>query len=138
MQIVKDDQTTVEESEVDYQRFFADPKFIHYVGMLNPLRPGVPDCFHTLEFQYYKPRTARNHLYILRLLEWCDMLWGIVSIPIEEKHLMERAAKVNGLRVVDGVPTLFDGGVHHFPVSNSRIFTLENVPGHPVYKRPFC
>lgn len=79
MQIVKDDSTVVEESPTDYQRFFADSGFIHYVGMLNPPRPGVSDCFETLEHTYFKPGTPRNHLFILRILDWMDMS-GVSSV----------------------------------------------------------
>lgn len=53
---------------------------------------------------------------------------------------MERAAAANGLRIANGVPHMVSGDgkgnakVSHFPVENERIFTLENIPGHPVYK----
>ncbi len=134
MKLVKDRGVTVNESPPDYQRFFASPGFIHYTGMLNPPRPGVEDCIQMLEQSYYKPGTDRNHLFIMRVLEWQDMLWVIVSIPIGEKAHMERVAQVNGLRVANGVPTMLSGdGVHRFPVSNDRVFTLENISGHPVY-----
>ncbi|MCR4286097.1 MAG: hypothetical protein NUW00_04355 [Candidatus Kaiserbacteria bacterium] len=134
MKIVKDGGTMIDESPEDCQRFFANEGFIHYVGMLNPPRPGVLDCFQTLENSYFHPGTPRNHLFILRVLEWMDILWGVVSIPIGEKHLMERSAQLNRLKVADGVPTMFvDDGAYHFPVSNERVFTLENIRGHPIY-----
>lgn len=137
MAIVKDDLSLIDESDEDLQRFFANPGFIHYVGMLNPPRPGVADCFQTLEFSYFKPETPRNHLYVLRILEWEEILWGIVSIPIEEKHLMEKSAQVNRLRIANGVPMMFMGDkCSQFPVSNDRVFTLENISGHPVYSMP--
>lgn len=135
MQLVKDGGETITESPTDFQRFFANPGYIHYAGMLQPPRPGVSDCIQMLEHTHYKPGTNRNHLFMMRLLDWQDMLWVIISIPIAEKVNMERVAQVNGLRVANGVPTMFAGGdVHHFPVSNDRIFTLENVSGHPVYR----
>ena len=134
MKLVKDGGIEVAESPTDYQRFFADPSFIHYAGMLNPPRPGVLDCVQMLENIHYKPGSDRNHLFLLRLLDWQDILWTIVSIPIAEKANMERVAQVNGLRIANGVPTMFaDGGIHSFPVSNDRVFTLENIHGHPVY-----
>ena len=134
MRIIQSRGVLIDESPTDYQRFFADPRFIHYVGMLNPPRPGVSDCFETLERRYFPPGTPRNHLYILRILNWMDIGWGIVSIPIGEKNLMERAAQVNRLRIVSGVPTMLTAhATHHFPVSNERIFTLENTRDHPMY-----
>lgn len=138
MSIAKDNGVLVNESDEDLQRFFAIPSFIHYVGMLNPPRPGVADCFQTLEFTYFKPGTSRNHVFVMRVIEWEEILWGIVSIPIEEKHFMEKAAQVNRLRIADGIPMMLTGnGMRRFPVSNERIFTLENISGHPVYNMPF-
>jgi hypothetical protein len=99
MQLVNDDGTAVIESPVDYQRFFANPGFIHYAGMISPPRPGVDDCIQMLEHTNYKPGSDRNHLFVIRVLEWQDILWAIVSIPIAEKANMERIAQVNGLRV---------------------------------------
>ena len=134
MSIAKDNGVLIDESDEDLQRFFAIPSFIHYVGMLNPPRPGVADCFQTLEFNYFKPGTPRNHVFVLRVIEWQEVVWGVVSIPIQEKHLMEKTAQVNRLRVANGVPTMLTSdGIHQFPVSNERVFTLENIPGHPVY-----
>jgi hypothetical protein len=135
MLLAKDGGHTIFESHVDYQRFFANPTFIHYVGMLNPPRHGFADCLSLLEHTYYKPGSDRNHLYQLRILDWMGVVWGIVSIPIQEKENMERVAQANHLRVADGIPTMFDStGTHRFPVSNERVFTMENTPGHPVYK----
>lgn len=138
MSIVKDQGILVEESDEELQKFVANPDFIHYVGMLNPPRPGLTDCMQTLEFKYFRPGTPRNELFNVRILEWEEIQWVIVSIPIKEKHLMERAAQVNRLRVADGVPTVFSGrGANQFPISNERVFTLENIPGHPIYTNQF-
>lgn len=135
MQLVKDGGEMIEESPSDYHRFFANPKFIHYVGMLMPPRPGFEDCIKMLEFTHYVPNTERNHLFVMRVLDWADILWGIISIPFEEKHFMERMAQVNGLRIADGIPTMFaEGGVHPFPIMSRNLFTLENLPNHPVYQ----
>jgi hypothetical protein len=49
---------------------------------------------------------------------------------------MDRAADAAGLRVADGIPTIFTGGrVANFPAKGDNVFTLENKAGHPVYKR---
>lgn len=57
---------------------------------------------------------------------------------MSEKHLMERAVQVNRLRIANGVPiVLSDGRMNAFPVSNNRVFTLENSADHPVYRRDY-
>jgi hypothetical protein len=135
MAIVKDGGILVDEPDEDLRVFIDDPHFIHYLGMLIPPRPGVADCISLLENTYFKPGTTRNDLFVMRIIEWEELTWVMVSIPISDKGLMEKAAQVSGLRVADGVPTMLQGGgVSHFPVSNERVFTLENCSGHPVYQ----
>ena len=122
------------ESDEDSQVFFSDPHYIHYAGMLRPLRPGVDDCFQMLEFTHYLPGTPRNDLFHLRVFNWMDIIWGIASIPVAEKGFMESIARVNRLRIVHGSPILFDGdGRHLFPVVSLNLHTFENISGHPVY-----
>ena len=135
MQVVQDGGTTVDESVADTQAFFGDPHNIHYIGMLSPPRPGVADCFTMLEHTYFKPGSAENELYKFRVFTWMDIFWGIVSIPYSMRGLMDCAAQVNGLRIAIGVPMmLMAGGVYAFPVNGPRVFTFENLPGHPIYK----
>ena len=62
------------------------------------------------------------------------MVWAIVSIPISDRSLMERVATANGLRIADGVPTIYStSGIDTFPLWSERVLTLENVRGHKVY-----
>jgi hypothetical protein len=137
MKMAIDEETppeVVEESDEEFEAFFASPLLVHYVGMLKPARPGVTDCFKLLEHSYFKPGTSRNVLFSIRVIEWMDMIWGIVSIPIEEKHFMEKAAQASYLLVANGIPNVIaNGEIFKFPINNDRVFTLENIPGHPMY-----
>jgi hypothetical protein len=136
MYVLPADGPPVLESEADTKRFFADTTYVHFVGMLVPPRPGVADCFQTLEHTHYVPDTPQNSLFHFRLLEWQDIVWGIASIPALDKHLMESSAQANGLRVDDGVITMItNDGVIGFPISNDRVFSLVNVRNHPVYHK---
>lgn len=135
MAIAKDGGVLAHESDEELQRFIEDPYFVHYVGMLLPPRPGVADCFELLEHTHFKPGTSRNDLFHMRIIKWMDIVWGIVSIPVGDKGLMERVALANGLKPAIGVPFVLDGkGGHQFPAANERVFTLQNTPGHPVYR----
>lgn len=135
MAIAKNGGILAHESEEELQKFIEDPYFVHYVGMLLPLRPGVADCFELLERSHFKPGTPRNDLFHMRILKWMDIMWGMVSIPVGDKGLMEKAAFVNGLKPAIGVPLVLDGEKEHrFPAANERVFTLQNTPGHPVYR----
>jgi hypothetical protein len=135
MAVVEDGGVLVEESEADLQAFFKEPGRVHFVMMA--LRAGVMDCVQTLEHTHYEPRTPRNDFFVLRYLRWHDLDWLIVSIPEDEKKLMEGAAAANGLKIVSGVPTMIDSSdMSQFPVRGPNVLTVENVPGHPVYKTP--
>ena len=135
MAIADQDGCLVSETDEQMQEFMRNERFIHYVGMINPPRPGVSECITLLEHKHYQPKTPRNELFIMRLIDWNDIMWVIISIPIEEKNLMEAVADECGLRIADGIPTMISGGgVERFPISNERIFTLENKSGHLVYR----
>jgi hypothetical protein len=123
----------LEETDEQLQAWVADPKWIHFAALIQ--RPGVGACAETLEHAHYKPGTPANDLFNLRLIPFGGFPWALISIPLEDRPKMERAAAASGLRVANGVPTMIGPeGVTRFPVDNERIFTLENVSGHPVYK----
>lgn len=129
------DEETREESEEESEKFFSDPNFVHFIGMLAPPRPGVELCFTQLEHTYFPPGSDINKDFIMRLVNWEGTIWSIVSIPKTEIDLMKKVAAKNGLRLAKGTPQMFtQGGKKPFPIKdNERIFTLENVTGHPVY-----
>lgn len=117
------------------QKLADDPKKFNFIGDMN--RPGVKLFFVKLEYTYYDPnKSSRNDLFGLNLLKWPEnfpMLWGICSIPIEEKDLAIGLLQECGL--ADGVPTMIgDGKTQVFPMCSERVFTLENVSDHPIYK----
>lgn len=133
--VFDENEGTIAEDEKQFKEFMENEFFIHYVGMISPPRPGVHECTSMLEHKHYKPGTERNELFILRMMKWADFFWLIISIPIKEKMFMEEVANECGLRIANGVPTVFGpGGIEKFPVSNERVFTLENKAGHPVYR----
>lgn len=129
------DEGTREETEEESERFFSDPNFVHFIGMLSPPRPGAELCFTELEHTYFPPGTDLNKDFIMRLINWEGIIWSIVSIPKTEISLMEEVAAKNGLRLAEGIPHIFSQkGTKAFPIKdNERIFTLENIADHPVY-----
>lgn len=131
MLLVNEDGEAEVESPKDYQHFFENTDFIHYIGMMYPPKTAVSDCISMLENTHYKPDTDRNHLFVMRVLDWQDIKWMIVSIPFGEKVNMETIAQEHGLYATNNIPDIFTGDeVHSFPVSNDRVFTLKNIPNH--------
>lgn len=133
--IVIGDEETKEETEEESELFFSNQSFVHFIGMLNPPRPGVRLCFIELEHTYFPPEADINKDFFMRLLNWEGIIWGIVSIPKTEIDLMEEVAEKNGLRLINGIPCVFtQGGMELFPIKGiERVFTLENIPSHPIY-----
>ena len=120
---LKEDE--LKEMTKDESRFFI-------IGMLMPTRIGVTLFGTLLEYRHYPPGTPKNDLFQLVMSNWEKMLWGIMSIPIEDKVYAEKIAEECGLRLTDGIPSVIDGnapdGVIFFPVTDSeRIMTLEYI-----------
>lgn len=94
-----------------------------------------------MEYTYFAPRSGKNYLFEMVIIKWPHLknmpppfVWTVCSFPIEFKPQAEAVAKECGLRLADGIPTVFDGeGAHHFPMNGPTVFTLENVTGHRVY-----
>ncbi len=115
-------------------RIWTDPKLIHYIGMIIPPRPGIQRCLTMLEYLHFPPCTPLNDEYQFVTYEFSGILFGVVSIPKQKKHLMETIADESGLRIVKGVPTLLSSDRQDsFPIQSSDAYSLENKPGHSVY-----
>lgn len=129
------DRETKEESKEESEKFFSDPNFAHFIGMIAPPRPGVELCFVELEHTYFPPGTDINKDFIMRLLNWEGIIWGIVSIPKTEIDLIKEVAEKNGLKLVSGTPHAFtQEGIKPFPIKDSDgTFVLENISGHRIY-----
>lgn len=120
------------ETEEDFFSFTKDERLIHYVCMA--MRPGIEELSTRLEHTHYKPLTPRNDLLHIRVLLWNDIHWIVISIPSEDKQLLESMAGSCGMRVVNGVPVILgNGSLEQFPI-NKNAFTLENLSDHPVYR----
>lgn len=122
------------ESDRELQEFLMNQNFVHYVGSLIPVRPGVRIFLVKLEYLHFNPWSPRNQQFHLRIFNWQSMRWAMVSIPLAEKHLAELVAGECSVRISDGIPTLISAGrIETFPASNERVFSLENTAKHPVY-----
>lgn len=118
----------------DVAEFVRNPRNVHYIGMLMPPRPGVRLFATRLEYEHYVPGTVRNELYKIAIINWEDIIWILVSIPKEDAPLAGKMAEECGLRIADGVPTIIASeGVTQFPVNETNVFTLENIPSHRIY-----
>lgn len=125
-----------EESKEEMENFFKDPEYIHFIGMIYPRRPGVMLCTIRMEHEHYKPGTDSNKNFHIRMINWENTEWMIVSIPKKDCGLMKKMAKECGLRIADGVPTIIGGDtkqITQFPINNKNVFTFENASDSGVY-----
>jgi hypothetical protein len=131
MHRMTDNGTPILESATETEKFFSEPGRNHYVVMM--IRPGAQDCLKSLEQAHYTPGTPQNELFHLRALEWSDLIWIIASIPEADHTFMEKAATATGLRISSGIPVVVSTNIERFPLSGKNVYSLENIPGHPVY-----
>lgn len=117
----------------EIKKQLSNPDLITYVAMSE--RPGVSLFSVLLEHTFYKPGTSDNEKFIMHLIKWERILWFVITIPAIEKNRAEVVAKKSGIRIADGVPSMITSkGVAQFPLDMKNVFTLENEPGHPMYK----
>lgn len=70
-------------------------------------RPGGEFFAQYLEQTHFTPDTPANQEYEYRLFRWEKMMYSIMSIPVEKKHLFAEAAKESKLKVQDAIPLTF-------------------------------
>lgn len=104
--------------------FLKSERFVHFVGMMMPPRPGIAKWVFLSQLRYCARQ--ENDLFAVRIIEWRGTIWAMVSIPVEYGDIMEEVAQECGLRVVKGAPLLIEGKeiFPMLPVENDRIFTL--------------
>jgi hypothetical protein len=97
-------------------------------------RPGALRFFHELEHTFFAPGTELNMKYSMLYVNWSDMMWIGVRIPISMKNCADITANRTGMHVSDGIPTIISGGgVCQFPLNGQHVYTLENAKGSKVY-----
>lgn len=113
-----------------------DTTRLHLVVDMNRLGAKIFNV--KMEYTYFAPRSGKNYLFEMVLMSWpggpMPFMWAICSFPIEYRPQAEELAKECGLRIADGIPTIFTGnGAQRFPLDGPTVFTLENITGHQAY-----
>jgi len=105
------------------QRLEKSGEYIHYLGLINPRKPGVRILCLSVEYQYFPPGTPKNNDYFYTMLTWEGMVWSVLSLMPEFDGIVKKKAGEHGLQVVDGVPHFRDSS---FPLCGENVFTLES------------
>ncbi len=112
----------------------TDPDRVYFIGMFIPRRPGVELFATRLKYEHFPPWTDKNEDYVLRIINWQDMIWIIIDIPGECIEVARKIAEESGIKFADGVPTAISSeGRVQFPLDGENVFTMENLPQHRVY-----
>lgn len=128
----------VETASKPYEEFnelLKNERFIHYVGRTDPFTPGIRECIINVQYMHFRPENQRSVLFFTHTVRWAGRVWIIMSVPIEYKDEVEKIAKECGLEFMTGVPALVaNGKLETFLTDNGRVFFLNNVPDHPIYR----
>jgi hypothetical protein len=63
-----------------------------------------------IEETYFPPATPQNDDYKLGWYRWQDIVFAIIRVPIDKRHLLFIGASDKGMRLADGVPHMISGG----------------------------
>jgi hypothetical protein len=134
VEIMKENGVLISETDEKFKQFMADERFMHLVvmfmppelGLMKGAMKGVMDCAASIEHRYLNPSALRAKLFSMRVLDWEDVTWFIISVPLEDKDFVKNTSRAHGFKITDGTPVIIGEGAQSFPVNNKRVFTLEN------------
>jgi hypothetical protein len=110
----------------------SNHKLLNIVSMLT--RPGAMLFATRLEYDNYPPGSPFNDNFQFYMMNWGDIPWVVISIPIEDRPKVDKLLDELKLRLGDGIPTMITSeGVEQFPVQWSNTFSLENRHDHPIH-----
>lgn len=97
-----------------------------------------------LEYEHFPPRSVKNNLFDLFIAKWpppeedtdgFTLMWYILGIPEEQKHLAEKVAKECGLKIKEEIPIIFSNAKEYtFPMNGPRVFSIESNPKSRIYE----
>jgi hypothetical protein len=92
----------------DLKKLGDDPSLFHVIFMFD--RPGANYFANYLEFTYFPPDGPLNKELQYRAYRWHDMLWAIISIPVEKQQLCYETAEITKMRLANGLPCMLGAG----------------------------
>ncbi len=117
--------TIAEKSTAEVQQFVEQPGLLHVSVMLFPEIPGASQCMIDCEDTHYTPGTKRNELFTLHILKWEGLHFGIFSVPLEERTLLESILTKHGMRLTKNTAIMFSSkGSSMFPLKGEHLYML--------------
>jgi len=98
---------------------------VYIIGAL--FRKGTLSFATSLEYDCYPPDTEANDLYNIFQLQYCGMPYYIIEIPHNGFDIVQKIAKDNGLRLVNGKPASADLTPFRLVCNAEQCFTLETI-----------
>jgi hypothetical protein len=113
--------------------FSANDRF----GMVSYIdRIGFKKFITRLEHEHYDPNNEElNDRYNIFFVPYKELMFVIVSIPLEDRHLAEKIAAECDICFIDGVPVVLGGndGELFFPIKHNNLWSCGNLRNSEVY-----
>lgn len=117
--------TITEKTTAEVQQFVEQPNLLHVAVMLSPEIPGASACMIECEDAHYTPGTPRNELFTLHILKWEGLHFGIFSIPLAERRLLENLLSKHKLRLTKNTAIMFSSkGSSMFPLQSENLYMI--------------
>lgn len=127
-------KNTQEEKKEELLEFFNNPAFAHFIGIINPPRPGIMLCFVKLELIYLSDKIDSYEQCFLQVWNSNGVIAATISVLQNKFNLVEKAAAQSGLKIIYGVPeAILCAETNMFFRNNGTIFTFENIPDYDIY-----
>lgn len=132
---------------------FPDVKANCFYVVCDMMRDGASEFCQHVEFTHYAPCECRESIvanklatpladlvhtsgcakdqaakFDLHMVPWQGMLFAIIAVPLEDKHVVMNSARTLGMKICDGVPTIMSKGgtILNFPLQGRNVCSLEN------------
>ena len=113
------------ETEEETLQMVGDQRNIHFIALWQPPVFGVTETVTLLKHRDYPPDTFKNELFLAKMFSWGGMLWLLVSIPKEDKALMEEAAGQFDVKIDDGSLLRINNDKDDpFPIQGKNVYWL--------------
>lgn len=100
-------------------------------------RPGAYVACRGIELKFYRPGSTKNDLYDFYSVNFDDISYFVMAVPMKDKGMIEAFLKEHGLRLQNGIPhSISAQGMKVFPMRDDSCFQLGGTDNNVMYSGP--